>query len=254
LIHWNAEEAAPRLAALEKAGYQVDFDMFGPQVLQGLQSGPPASVVIDLSRLPMQGRDVGLAVRHYKATRHVPIVFADGAEEKVAKVKQSLPDAVFTTWKRIRSAVKEAIANPPKQPVAPRSLLEGYARAPLVKKLGIKEGSKTVLIGAPPGFEKTLGQLPQGTALSRHNRGQRGLTIWFVRSRKEFEDKVGRMAARVVDDGLWIAWPKKTSALASDLTQAVVRRIGLDSGLVDYKVCAIDDTWTGLKFSRRRSK
>jgi CheY-like chemotaxis protein len=254
LIHWNAVEAEERARRLRNLGYNVDFSTFDPAAWRTLRQHPPAVVVIDLSRLPSQGRDVGLGIRKYKDTRHVPIVFVEGDPEKVARIQKLLPDAAYTTWTRIRGALKRAVARPPSDPVVPRSNLAGYSGTPLVKKLGIKANSMVALVGAPQDFETTLGDLPEGVKLRRGARGKRDLTIWFTRSRKEFEGRIDRMATGIEAGGLWVVWPKKTSDLAGDLSQPLVRQIGLAAGLVDYKVCAIDDTWSGLKFSRRKSK
>jgi len=254
LIHWNAAEAEKRAAKLRSFGYDVDFEPFTPAALNLLRQEPPTAVVIDLTRLPSQGGDVGVALRKFKATRHVPLVFVEGDPEKVARIKHLLPDAAYTSWSRIRSSMHRAIAEPPAEPVVPRSTMEGYAGAPLAKKLGIKPGSIVVLIGAPSDFEGALGALPEGVTLRRQNRGRRDLTIWFTRSRKDLHGRIEPIAAVAGENGLWIAWPKKTSALASDLSQAIVREVGLAAGWVDYKVCAIDETWSGLKFTRRRAK
>ncbi len=254
LIHWKAAEAQEKAQKLRSLGYDVDCEPFTPAVWKRLRQKPPQAVVIDLSRLPSQGRDLGVAIRKHKATRHMPLVFVDGEPAKVERVKQLLPDAVYTAWNRIQSALKKAIARPPSEPVVPQSMMEGYAGTPLPKKLGIKAGSVVVLIDAPPEFEKTLGKLPEGVALRRHNRGRRDLTIWFACSQNDLQKRIERMGNAAGDGGLWIVWPKKSSAQASDLTQALVREIGLDTGLVDYKVCAVDETWSGLKFTRRRPK
>jgi hypothetical protein len=254
LIHWNAAEAKERAAKLREAGYTPDARPFAPAFLRQLRERRPAAVVIDLSRMPAQGRDVGIALRHAAGTRRIPIVFVDGEPEKVARVKRHLPDAVYTSWGRIRSSLRRAIARPPKQPAVPPSTLAGYAGTPLAKKLGIKADTVVALVGAPPGFEDTLGALPEGVTLRRRARGKRDLTVWFTKSRKDLEQRIHAMAAQVGDGGLWIAWPKKTSGIATDLTQAEVRRIGLSSGLVDYKICAVDATWSSLKFARRKGK
>ncbi|NIM49140.1 MAG: DUF3052 family protein [Gemmatimonadales bacterium] len=198
------------------------------------------------------GRDVGVAIRHYKATRNVPLVFVGGDPEKVARTKQQLPDAVYTTWNRIRSSLKQAISHPPAEPVAPASVLAGYSGTPLPRKLGIKPSSIVALVGAPAGFEDTLGALPHGVALRKRASSRNDLIIWFTRSRRDLERRIERMAALVGRGGMWITWPKKGSPITSDLTQAEVRKAGLAAGLVDYKVCAIDTTWSGLKFARRK--
>lgn len=253
LIHWNEEEAIAKSVKLEAAGFMVDIEPFGPASLRELRRKPPAAVVIDLNRLPSQGRDVGIAVRQHRATRDVPIVFVEGEPAKVARIKQLLPDAVYTRWGRISSSLKRAIANPPAEPVVHKSSLVGYSGTPLPKKLGIKSGYVVALVNAPKGFEETLGRLPEDVQLRRQARGKPDLVVWFTRSLKEMAGRVGRMGALAGQGGLWIAWPKKSSGVATDLSQTEVRRAGLAAGLVDYKVAAIDETWSGLRFARRKS-
>lgn len=251
LIHVNAAEGKGRAALLRKAGYRVAFEPVTPVLLKKLRDKPPDALVIDLSRTPSLGRDVGVAVRHWKATRHVPIVFVDGDPEKVRRIEKLVPDAVYTQESHLRSALKRAIAHPPREPVMTDSVLAGYSGTPLPKKLGIKPGSTVGLIGAPRGFEQTLGRLPESVTLRRPALGDCDLLIWFPGSRKELERKVEKMGAATGPGGIWIAWPKQASGVETDLTQTAVRRAGLDHGLVDYKICAIDSTWSGLKFAKR---
>jgi len=252
LIHWKPEEAAPRAAALRAAGYTVDLRPVTPETLRELRARAPDAVVIDLSRVPSHGRDVALAIRESKGTRHLPLVFVAGDAEKVARVRTALPDAVYATWRGIRGALRRAIAHPPDRPVVPQSRLDGYAGTPLPRKLGIKPGHTVVLVRAPGDFEKTLGRVPEGVALRRQNRGARDLTIWFVTSRADLEGRMARMAAAVGEGAMWITWPKRASGVRTDVTQNLVRARGLAAGLVDYKVCAIDATWSGLLFTRRK--
>ena len=254
LIHWNAVEAGKRAAQLLAASYDVACERPSATVLRELRENPPAAVVIDLTRLPSQGRDMGLLLRKYKTTRHVPLVFVEGDADKVARIQALLPDAVYTTWSRIRSALKRAIAHPPAQVIAPKSTFAAYAGAPLAKKLGIKANSVVALVQAPQDFAKTLGELPAGVTLRGQARGGCDLIIWFATSRADLERRIERMRSLVGKGGLWIAWPKKASGIATDLSQVVVRQIGGASGLVDYKVCSIDATWTGLRFARRDRK
>ncbi len=252
LIHWDVVEADEKAAELRVAGYRVDCEPLTPAVLRALKCDPPAAVVIDLSRLPGQGRDVGLAIRHAKTTRGVPLVFVGGDSNKVGQISQQLPDAEYTGWSRIRSALKRAIANPPKDPVVPESALAGYAGTPLPKKLGIKENSVVALIDTPQGFERQIGALPPGVTFRRTARGRPDLIIWFAKSSKHLSKRMAWMAELTGQGGIWIAWPKEASGMTTDLTQAVVRKLGLAAGLVDYKICAIDSTWSGLKFARRK--
>lgn len=255
LIHWNADEARDRAAALRAAGHTVTAGpLTGPGSLREIATQPPDAFVIDLTRLPSHGRDVALGFRSYKATRRVPIVFAEGDPDKVAKIKALLPDATYTTWGRIRGALKSAIAHPPAAPVVPASNLAGYSGTPLPKKLGIKPGSTIALVGAPPDFAKTLGALPKGATLRGAGADVRDLTIWFTASRRNLDGNLARLAAAIGDTPMWIAWPKQASGMKTDLTQQYLREAGLAVGLVDYKVCAIDATWSGLLFKRRRPR
>ncbi len=256
LIHWKAEEAEERVARLRAAGYEVDYGEMRPDALRDWRNNPPAAFVIDLSRLPSQGRDVAMTLRSHKPTRHVPLVFVEGEPEKVERIRNSLPDAIYTTWSRIRGSLKAAIAKPPASPVVPESNLAGYSGTPLPRKLGVKPNTTVALVGAPKDFEKTLGELPDGVKLKRQAGKRCDLIIWFIRMRAELYDRIKEMAELTGPtgaSGLWIAWPKQASGLASDLNQNVVRETGLASDLVDYKVCAIDATWSGLKFARRKA-
>ena len=128
----------------------------------------------------------------------------------------------------------------------------GYSGTPLPRKLGIKADSVTAIVRAPPAFEATLGDLPSGARVSHSGRGRRDLTLWFVRSAAELRRAIPAMVEASRSGGVWIAWPKKASGVATDLTEGVVREYGLAAGLVDHKVCAIDATWSGLRFALRK--
>jgi hypothetical protein len=126
----------------------------------------------------------------------------------------------------------------------------GYSGTPLPRKLGIKPGARVGLIRAPADFGGTLGELPDGAAPQPVGRGGPfEVIVCFCRSSKELARDLPGLPARLAPaGGLWIAWPKRSSGLATDLTEAEVRAAGLGTGLVDNKVCAIDDTWSGLRF------
>jgi hypothetical protein len=254
LVHWSLAEGKERASQLRRAGHRVKLvSPRGGDSLQELLTRPPASFVIDLGRSPSQGRDLAIWLRGRKATRFVPIVFVGGDPERVAGVRKVLPDAVYSEWRRIRGAVRQAIENPPAAPVQPGAMA-GYSGTPLPKKLGIKEGSVVALLGAPGDFEETLGTLPPAVRLRRRARGEAELVLLFCRRLAELERRFSAAVRTMAAGGsLWIAWPKKASGVASDLTEIIVRAYGLDRGLVDFKICAIDDTWSGLRFARRKS-
>ncbi len=255
LLHWNEEEADERVRLLRSAGFAADrVPLEMPAAFRQFKRNPPDAIVIDLSRLPSAGRDVALSLRTFKATRHVPIAFVEGDPDKLERVKRLLPDAVYTTWKNILDSLRLAMGNPPREPVVPRSRLEGYSSAPLTKKLGIKKGSIVSLVNSPIGFEELLGEMPESATIYRRPRSGSDVVVWFVRSRKELGAIVGEMVPLAGTGGLWIAWPKKGSGQASDLSQVVVRKAGLAAGMVDFKISSFDQTWSGLRFTSRRSK
>ncbi|MEX0947527.1 MAG: DUF3052 domain-containing protein [Acidimicrobiia bacterium] len=129
--------------------------------------------------------------------------------------------------------------------------MAGYSGTPLVRKLGIKEGARLAVVGAPNGFAESL-KLPKGVDLRREARGRLDVVLFFATRRAELARRFPRFANGLEPDGgLWIAWPKKTSGVATDLSFAPVQEIGLACGLVDNKVAAIDDTWSGLRFVYR---
>lgn len=252
LFQKDLAAARQHIKELKTLGYCVRHEPISPDALRKLKEEPPMAVLIDLSRAPSLGRDAGIYIRHYRATRNVPIVFFDGEPAKVVQIKKHLPDAIYTSWRGIEHALKRAIARPPAAPAKPKSLLAGYSGTPLVKKLGIKPRSIIVLIDAPHDLLKGLGKLPPGVVIRRRVTQNNNMMICFVKSRKALEKRIKMIAALVEQGGLWIVWPKKMSRISSDLSQKYVREIGLSAGLVDYKVCAVDETWAGLKFARRK--
>jgi hypothetical protein len=128
----------------------------------------------------------------------------------------------------------------------------GYSGAPLLKKLGIREGSRVALVSPPQGFETTLGALPAGAQLRPHVRGRLDVIVFFVTRRAELARRFPSFVRALADDGgLWVAWPKQTSGVATDLKFEAVQSVGLGGGLVDNKVAAIDRTWSGLRFVYR---
>ncbi|MDT7543221.1 MAG: hypothetical protein QOE33_3125 [Acidobacteriota bacterium] len=130
--------------------------------------------------------------------------------------------------------------------------MAGYSATPLVKKLGFKEGHRAALINAPPNFSDELIDLPTGVEFVGPRVRELDLILLFVESRRELYKTFDKLAARLAPAGmLWIAWRKKSSGAQTDLDENVVRETGLEAGLVDNKVCAINETWSGLRFVRR---
>ena len=133
--------------------------------------------------------------------------------------------------------------------------MAGYSGTPLPQKLGIKENHKVAILGAPAGFDKTLGSLPTGAAVTKKLAGKTPLDVIvvFVKQRKELEKKIDELRPHMAPAcGLWIAWPKKSSGVATDIVEQTIRDVALPTGLVDNKVCAIDETWSGLRLVIRK--
>jgi len=127
--------------------------------------------------------------------------------------------------------------------------MAGYSGTPLIKKLGIKPGFCLTFVNAPPDFVRALDLPPETIVQSPGAHQPLDFVLLFVKSQEELATKFPLSAARLKPAGmLWVSWPKKSSGVESDLTENVVRDIGLSAGLVDIKVCAVDDVWSGLKF------
>ncbi len=129
----------------------------------------------------------------------------------------------------------------------------GYSGTPLLQKLGVREWSRIAVIKPPPGFVSSLPILPIGAKLSQRGNSEADVIVWFIKSNRELDsidDAIGRMPAGA--GMLWVAWPKKASGVKTNLTEDVIRDAALRAGLVDTKVCAIDETWSGLRLNRRR--
>ena len=126
--------------------------------------------------------------------------------------------------------------------------MAGYSATPLPKKLGIKAGHTVAALSAPPEFALALGQLPAAVHVVHDLRGHRDVVVAFFTARAAFERRLAALTRAIFPDGgLWIAWPKKASKVPTDITEDVVRAVALPTGLVDNKVCAIDDVWSGLR-------
>jgi hypothetical protein len=127
--------------------------------------------------------------------------------------------------------------------------MAGYSGTPLIQKIGIKPGHRVLLRNHPASFVKDLGKLPEGAVSADRISGKANVIVYFTERLAELEKDFARLSVTLVPDGmLWIGWPKKASGRPTDLTEDIVRRVGLACGLVDVKVCAIDETWSGLKF------
>lgn len=254
LVHWDPVDARARVAALTALGHAVTWldGVTGTPLMRALRASGADLFLLDLSRRPSHSREVAMALRRSPATRATPIVAAGGDAEAVARLRALLPDVPCAAWGRMRTVLPKALRTAPAAPIVPREhLLSGR---PLAQKLGLAAGDRMAVVAAPPGFGTQLEPLPDGARLRATADRSATRFLWFVRSRRELDAAVARLAALVTTQVAWLAWPKAASGTPTDVNGNHVREAGLAAGLVDFKVCSIDPTWSGLAFTRRRSR
>ncbi len=131
--------------------------------------------------------------------------------------------------------------------------LAGYSGTPLAKKLGVSEGGRLLVEGAPAGYEKLLNPLPPNVKFVKEMGPDTDIIHLFVTKRAELAKRLSVLLSALRSDGvIWVSWPKKAAKIATDITENVIREVALPLGLVDIKVCAVDETWSGLKLVIRR--
>lgn len=131
--------------------------------------------------------------------------------------------------------------------------MAGYSGTPLLQKLGIKPGHRVATMNAPPDFDRSLGPLPDKASFVSTTARNVDVVISFQKSAADFQKRLPGLTERITPDGMiWVGWPKKASGVKTDITENVVRDVALPLGLVDIKVCAIDETWSGLKLVIRK--
>jgi hypothetical protein len=255
LICWNAELAKDHARLLKAAGFAADSSpMQGSGIVGQMREFAPDAVVIDLDRLPSQGREMAIMLRGSKNTRHIPIVFAGGQPDKVARIRAELPDAVYASWNAIGEAIALAITTPPRQnPVRATPAMQRCSDSSLMRKLGIAPKMQVSIIGAPDGFEEMLGDLPEGVAKSTRLSKQAKLVLYFVRTSDDLDKALEHLDGQLPQgSSAWIVYPKRNGTIKPRFNENDVRDRALPLGLVDYKVCSVSEEWSGLKFAWRK--
>src|SRR5690349_7677743 len=131
--------------------------------------------------------------------------------------------------------------------------MAGYSDTPLLQKLGIKPGTTVVTVTAPPNYQRLLGSIPAGVTFSKRLKLDSNFVHVFTKKRGELARRLSAEREKIADAGtVWVSWPKRSSGVATDVSEDVVRDVALPLGFVDIKVCAIDETWSGLKLMVRR--
>ena len=182
-------------------------------------------------------------------TRETTAAHLSRHDKEIAAIRKLLPDAVYTTRAKAGAAVKRA--KPLADPVVPPQMMFSYGGRTVAQKLGIRENTRVALVDAPVGYAKMLGALPEGASLEEDPDEPLAITLWFVRDPDAFLSRLAHMSRLAAKTRLWIVYPKR-SAQATSLNQFMVRQSALDSGLVDYKICSVSETWTGMLFARKK--
>ena len=244
VMHRDVAEASERAARLRALGFDAaPYLSLGAKGFRGIRRDPPHAILIDLTRLPSYGKALGVLLRQQKSLGCIPLVFVEGDPNKTAQVRAVLPDAVYTTWAKAEAAIRKAIRNAPRQAMPPRD-----PGTPLLTKLYIRRESRVAMLHPPLGFQLP-GVRPQKQV------GEADVVMIFCRScaalGRALPDIAGmmRQGRRV-----WVLWPKKASGMDSDLTMVRIRQMAQGFGLVDYKVCAVDETWSGMTMGKRRKQ
>jgi hypothetical protein len=251
-LHWKPAEAAPRVETLRKAGYEVQYEEKATPA--AIRAGAPDAVVIDLSRMPSHGREVAIWMRGTKATRQIPIVFAGGEPEKVAGIRRIIPDATYAEWEGIKSAVKKALAHAPADTVIPAQMMDRYGDRTVSQKLGIKAGDLITAIDAPRNFPDLLGNVPEGVEFAEDERKPGPVTLWFIHDAATYQEWVVKRRGLAKRSKLWVIWPKGEAGKRVGITQNVVRETAIEAGLVDYKICAVDEKWSAMLFAAGKNR
>ncbi|MBN1154906.1 hypothetical protein JXB12_08340 [candidate division KSB1 bacterium] len=251
-IHWNAEEAEEAAKRIRSWNHDVLCDVpDSGQFIKKIESQRPDLIIINLNRLPAQGRDFAFMIRARKSTRFIPILFLEGQPDKAASIRDRLPDAVYTTWDRLAIDIERALAEGVSNPFVPASMMDAYKGKPLAEKLGIKDNFIVALIDSPENYPEMIDPLPNKVTFFKAPVSHCDLIIWFIRDAASFVQRIDQLLNATDCRKIWIAWPKRSSSFQSDLSQNLVRKTALAAGLVDYKISSFDDTWSGLLFKVR---
>jgi hypothetical protein len=248
VFHPRAKEAEALLAMLRAAGYRAIYHTTpGAPSVREVQAEGPSAIVIDLSRLPSHGRAVGAWVRGSKGIRNIPLIFVGGDPAKVAAIRREIPDAVYTSHEKLPAALR--LAKAPKEPVIPRQAMDTTPGRANAQKLGIREGARVFMIDPPNDYERVVGALPDGVEVVEGPPAS--VALWFAHDPAEFEAALPKRRALAATSKLWILWPKDRR---DGFNGTFVRARALKLGLVDYKICSLNDTWSGMLFAVKKSR
>ena len=244
VVHRDLAEAAERAARLRSSGIDAEpYASLGTKGFRYIRESPPDAIVIDLTRLPSYGKYMGALIRESKSLRAIPLVFIEGDPAKAAAVRAVLPDAVYTPWSKASEAVHKAIRRRSPEPMLPRAPLRT-----LLAKLGIGEASRVAMLHVPKEFS-----LPEG-GWRKAQPAAADVVLAFYGTSAALGRELPHLAG-LMQKGrkLWIAWPKKSGAAPTDLAMPRIQSMIEAYGLTQYKVCALDEKWSGMVLGVRRA-
>ena len=246
-MHHDPAEAVRLAERVTREGFQgVTYPQRGSKVFRFLRENPPAAVLLDLTSMPSFGKYVGCMMREQKGTRSIPIIFLNGDPRKTAQIKTLLPDATFTSLPRLAAAIQKTMSRPLVNPVIPKS------DTLTATKLKIREGSVVALIGAPKELASQLKPLPSGVRFQSKEAGA-DVVVTFVKSAAALGRELPAIALQPqAGRAIWIAWPKKASDSAGDLTMPRIVEMCAAYRLAAYKSCAVDETWSAVVVAPKR--
>jgi CheY-like chemotaxis protein len=250
VIHRKPAIAAERARRLCSEGLEAAaYPALGARAFREIRANPPDAILIDLTELPSYGRAMAVLLREQKATRNIPLVFLKGDPEKAARVREVLPDAAFAAWPDAAPAILRAIERAPQVGAAPQA-----AGISLARKLRIGKDATVAILEAPGNIRELLGPLPKGVRLEKKI-DQAALILLFVKSAAALGRALPRLARQMTRGRtLWVCWPKRTSSMPCDLTLPAIRAMVSSYDLVDSKICAVDETWSGTAITKRRQR
>lgn len=252
LLHWKAAEAGKYLTALAAAGHTVQYDQdVDSASLREWRAQPPQAFVIDLSRLPGRGREIAIALRQSPTTRRVPLVFCSGMPDKVEKTRALLPDAVYCEFSKLRGSLRSALSAAPVETVVPTAMMQRYAARTTGQKLGIEAAKPVSVINPPRDYLAVLGELPAGVEFTEDECSPAAVTLCFVHDLPSLQAWMSELRLRARTGKLWFCW-RKGKATAGGVSDSSIRATGVSLGLVDYKVCSLNNVWSGMLFALKR--
>ncbi len=249
VIHWKPAEAGPLLGACRTTGFDIICpECDGMSAVRAVRSVLPDVILIDLSRLPSHGREVAVFLRRAKETRQVPIVFVGGEAEKVAAIRQLLPDAAYCNLAKVAATLKRQIKQTThREFVKPPGIMERAQDKSSAQKLGIEAGAMVCVVEPPRDFPNILGDLPDEVDFEAK---AAPVTLWFVDDREDLLASLGRMRSVAPHTRLWLLWRKGS---VGGLTQNSLRELTREVGLVDYKICSVDSRWSAMLFAVKKA-